>query len=474
MLFSSTVFLLVFLVVVLLVYHLPLRGRRSAQNIFLLLASLFFYAWGKPSFLPVMLLSIAMNYGFGLWVHRWRSQCRYLTVPVTVTVVCNLGLLFIYKYLNFTVASLNALGLDLTVPGIELPIGISFFTFQALSYVLDVAMGKAKVQRSPLALGLYISFFPQLIAGPIVKYTTVERQILFRQENWTDFSAGCARFLTGLGKKVLLSNHLAVVVDAAWERVGAGLSPAFAWLGSVCYILQLYYDFSGYSDMAIGLGKMFGFHFLENFDHPYASTSVSDFWRRWHISLTSWFRDYVYIPLGGSRAGKLKQYRNLLIVWLLTGLWHGANWTFVFWGLFSLACVYLDKLMQVRSRWPKPLGWLFTMFTFNLGCVIFRAPDLSGAGQFLLTMFGQAGNLGSDPRCGLYLRENLLILLFAILFSFPLAEKLRDKVDGLRGRRYDVTPLLDLLYALGLTAVAVLSVAYLVKETYNPFIYFQF
>ena len=289
MLFSSSIFLFAFLPAVLLGYYVVFRGMRRAQNLLLLAASLLFYAWGEPWFVLVMMGSILANYFFGLWVHAWRRRGRRPALPVTAAVVCNLGLLFVFKYLTFTLENLNLAGLNTPVPVIGLPIGISFFTFQALSYVLDVAMGTAQVQRNPLRLGLYISLFPQLIAGPIVKYSTVADEIEGRRETWADFSSGCCRFIVGLGKKVLLSNQLAGVADAAWDTPGGELSAALAWLGALCYTLQIYYDFSGYSDMAIGLGQLFGFHFLENFNYPYFSRSVTEFWRRWHISLSTWF-----------------------------------------------------------------------------------------------------------------------------------------------------------------------------------------
>ena len=377
MLFSSSVFLFLFLPGVLIVYYLLLRPWRQAQNIFLLLASLVFYAWGEPWFVLVMMLSIAVNYGFGLWVDRdgRRGGAR---LPVVLAVLFNLGILFVFKYLTFTLSILNRLGAAFVIPGIELPIGISFFTFQALSYVLDVKRGRGQVQRSPLKVGLYISFFPQLIAGPIVKYETVADQIDHRRETWEDFSAGCARFIVGLGKKVLLSNQLALVADRAFLLEGADkLTTSFAWLGALCYTLQIYYDFSGYSDMAIGLGKLFGFHFLENFQYPYLSQSVTEFWRRWHISLSTWFRDYVYFPLGGSRvSSRGKHIRNLFVVWLLTGIWHGANWTFLAWGLFYFVLLVLEKYGHLGRGWPEVCRWLFTFLMVNFAWVVFRADGL--------------------------------------------------------------------------------------------------
>ena len=468
MLFSSSVFLFLFLPGVLIVYYLLLRRWRQAQNIFLLLASLVFYAWGEPWFVLVMMLSIAANYGFGLWVARGQSAGTDTKVPVLLAAVFNLGILFVFKYLTFTLGILNRLGGALVIPGIELPIGISFFTFQALSYVLDVHRGRGQVQKSPLKVGLYISFFPQLIAGPIVKYETVAEQIDNRRESWADFSAGCARFIAGLGKKVLIANQVAVVADRAFGLDGGELSASFAWLGAICYTLQIYYDFSGYSDMAIGLGKMFGFHFLENFDYPYISRSVTEFWRRWHISLSTCFRDYVYIPLGGSRvSSRARHIRNLFVVWLLTGIWHGANWTFLAWGLLYFVLLVLEKYAGLGRGWPVWLKWLFTILMVNFAWVLFRADSLGAAGQYLLAMFGLGGG-GWDSLTLLYLRENWTALLAAVLFAAPLAPRLRDWAA-----RRDF-PLLDILYAAGAGLVFLVSAAFIIKGTYNPFIYFNF
>ena len=359
MLFSSSVFLFLFLPLVLIIYYVPLRRFRQAQNVFLLLASLGFYAWGEPWFVLVMIGSIVINYFFGLWVDYNKRRERSCRVPILLALLINLGVLFVFKYLMFTLGILNGLGASFVIPVIELPIGISFFTFQALSYVLDVHRDRGKVQRSPLKVGLYISFFPQLIAGPIVKYETVADQIDNRKESWEDFSAGCARFVVGLGKKVLLSNQLAIIADRAYGMAGDGLTTSFAWLGAVAYILQLYNDFSGYSDMAIGLGRMFGFHFLENFNYPFAATSLAGLWRRWHISLATWFRDYVYIPLGGSRVdSRAKLIRNIFMVWLCTGIWHGANWTYLAWGMVNFAMLMLEKYGGLGRGWPKFFQWL--------------------------------------------------------------------------------------------------------------------
>lgn len=468
MLFSSSIFLFLFLPLVLVIYYLPLRKCRQGQNVFLLLASLFFYAWGEPWFVLVMIGSIVANYGFGLWVAHNKRRGKTCRVPIFLTLVANLGILFVFKYLMFTLSILNGLGASFVIPVIELPIGISFFTFQALSYVLDVHRDRGQVQHSPLKVGLYISFFPQLIAGPIVKYETVADQIDNRQENWADFSSGCARFVVGLGKKVLLSNQLALIADRAYGMAGDELTMSFAWLGAVAYILQLYNDFSGYSDMAIGLGKMFGFHFLENFNYPFIATSLADLWRRWHISLATWFRDYVYFPLGGSRVDtKAKMIRNMFVVWLFTGIWHGANWTYLAWGLINFAMLMLEKFGGLGKRWPLFFKWLFTFMVFLLTCVFFRAESIMAALQYFKAMFGFGAGLG-DGLTVLYLTECWLPLLAAVIFSAPVAPKVRAWAD-----KHNFV-LLDVGYALLIAGVFLVSASFIIKGTYNPFIYFNF
>ena len=468
MLFSSSIFLFLFLPLVLVIYYLPLRKFRQGQNVFLLLASLFFYAWGEPWFVLVMMGSIVANYGFGLWVAHNKRRGKTCRLPIFLTLVANLGILFVFKYLMFTLSILNGLGASFVIPVIELPIGISFFTFQALSYVLDVHRDRGQVQRSPLKVGLYISFFPQLIAGPIVKYETVADQIDNRQENWADFSSGCARFVVGLGKKVLLSNQLALIADRAYGMAGDELTMSFAWLGAVAYILQLYNDFSGYSDMAIGLGKMFGFHFLENFNYPFIATSLADLWRRWHISLATWFRDYVYFPLGGSRVDtKAKMIRNMFVVWLFTGIWHGANWTYLAWGLINFAMLMLEKFGGLGKRWPLFFKWLFTFMVFLLTCVFFRAESIMAALQYFKAMFGFGAGLG-DGLTVLYLTECWLPLLAAVVFSAPGVPKVRAWAD-----KHNCV-LLDVGYALLIAGVFLVSASFIIKGTYNPFIYFNF
>ena len=473
MLFSSTIFLFGFLPAVLLGYYLIPQRLRGLRNLFLLVVSLFFYAWGEPVFLLVMLASILLNYAFGLWVDRCLKAARSPRLAVIGAVVVDLGLLFVFKYLTFVLTELNRLGTSFVIPGIELPIGISFFTFQALSYVLDVRRGRAQAQKNPLKVGLYVAFFPQLIAGPIVKYETVADAIDHREESWADVSAGLCRFVVGLGKKVLLANQLAVVADRAFQLSAAGeLSAAMAWLGALCYPLQIYYDFSGYSDMAIGLGRVFGFHFPENFLYPHVSRSITEFWRRWHISLASWFRDYVYFPLGGSRVTSVRRHVvNLTVVWLLTGLWHGANWTYLAWGGFHLVFLLLEKYAHLGRGWPEGVRWLFTQVMIVFSLVLFRAESLTAAGEYLsgLLLFGANGLW--DGGALLDFSNNAVVLLAGMVFAVPAAPKLKN---WLYARFPRLSPLWDAGWAVLLVLMLLSCTAFLVKGTYNPFIYFHF
>ena len=457
-------FLIWFLPLVLAGYYLLLRRTRTGQNLFLLAASLFFYAWGEGRFVLVMMGSILVNWALGLWVGRRRERGKSARLPVVLAVLSNLGLLFVFKYLVFTLSNLRALVHGgWTLPVIGLPIGISFFTFQALSYVLDVHRGRAWAQKSPFWVGLYIAFFPQLIAGPIVKYETVARELTDRKETWADFSSGTVRFLTGLGKKVLLANQFALIADTAFAA--DGLSAGLAWLGAVSYTLQIYFDFSGYSDMAIGLGRMFGFHFPENFNYPYIAASVTEFWRRWHISLSSWFRDYVYIPLGGNRVPPRRHIFNLFVVWLCTGAWHGANWTFLAWGMLYFLCLTAEKYTGLPRRVPKPLGHILTLLVVIFAWVMFRADSLAQGAAYWGAMVG-LGTGTADSTALLLLKENAAFLLAGLLFSAPIVPWL--------GKRLRTGPALELLRALVLAAVLLLSLCYLVKGSYNPFIYFNF
>lgn len=479
MLFSSLIFMVVFLPCVLIIYYgialLKLRISRKLQNVFLLIASLGFYAWGEPWFVLVMVLSIVGNWIFGLLVSRFRKNKAASRGIISLMLAFNLTIIFIFKYLCFVITQINALlGTDIAVPEIALPIGISFFTFQAISYVIDVYREKGQLQKNLLNVGLYISFFPQLIAGPIVRYETISDQIMNRRESWDSFSQGASRFIVGMCKKVLLANNFALIANQAFSYdASGGCSVLFAWLGAIAYTFQIYFDFSGYSDMAIGLGKMFGFHFLENFNYPYISKSVSEFWRRWHISLGSWFRDYVYFPLGGSRVeSKARLVFNLFVVWLLTGIWHGANWTFISWGLMYFVLISVEKLTRFEKRSiPAFVKWLYTMFFVVIGWVFFRADSMAEGLHFVMTMLGLTGAPALCANFTVFLKENIFYLIAGIVFSTPAAKQLRALTEK---HFKETNPVIALVYSLILTAGLLLSMAYLVKGAYNPFIYFNF
>lgn len=472
MLFSSTTFLYLFLPMVLAVYYILLRKFRTAQNIFLFLASIGFYAWGEPRFVLIMAASIVINWILGLWIDSCRGKTTLSRMILGVDVAVNLGLLFVFKYLNFTADILkDLLGVELGIPQITLPIGISFFTFQAMSYVIDVYRGKGQVQKNILYVGLYVAFFPQLIAGPIVRYETIADQIQNRRETLNDVTEGFSRFIIGLAKKVLLSNHLALLADAAFCASASGemISVGFSWLGALAYTMQIFFDFSGYSDMAIGLGRMFGFHFLENFNYPYISASISEFWRRWHMSLGSWFRDYVYFPLGGSRVCKGRLVFNLFVVWSLTGLWHGANFTFILWGMMYFLLLTFEKMTGFEKKNGPVLNVLkrvYTILFVILGWVLFRAESIGDAMTYMGSMFGVQGNALTDGCFTGYLAQNAIILFLGGLLCTPIAKA--------AARRIKPNLLTDLLYAASYLLLFILSIASLASSSYNPFIYFNF
>ena len=478
MLFSTSVFIFAFLPFCIFVYYLIPRRNRKLQNIFLTVCSLFFYAWGEPLFVMVMFGSIIANWAFALWIEKQRHRHKFI---LTLAVVMNLSVFFIFKYLEpltFTVLNMGKiLNGSIDTPVFSLPIGISFFTFQAMSYVFDVYRKNGEVQKNPLNVSLYISFFPQLIAGPIVRYETVSGQINNRKETFDGFCDGACRFITGLAKKVILANNLASAADAAFAAQER--SVAFAWLGALAYTFQIFYDFSGYSDMAIGLGKMFGFNFLENFNYPYISKSISEFWRRWHISLGTWFRDYVYFPLGGSRVKiKSRLVFNLFAVWFLTGVWHGENFTFLLWGLMYFALITAEKIF--RREEPPAAGSdkvrgrnalviikrLYTLFFVVMGWVLFRAESIPEAFKYMGNMFGiKADGFYSDI-AGFWFNESWSFLLFALLFSFPAAKIIGNKLRENKAAQ--------VLYPVMMTALVLITFSYIVKGSYNPFIYFNF
>lgn len=479
MLFTSLEFLFLFLPIVLGVYFVLADW---AKNYWLLLASLFFYAWGEPKFVLVMLGSIVFNYLAAILIAGVRKQVKraefWCKVVLTIAVVANLSVLFVYKYCNFVTDICRSLfpfwqGV-IPQTSFILPIGISFFTFQAMSYVIDVYRG-IPVQKNPAFIGLYIALFPQLIAGPIVRYTTVCRQIEYRKITFGMFSQGVLRFLYGFNKKMLLANLFAIVADKAFEA--SDLSVSMAWLGAICYTLQIFFDFSGYSEMAIGLGLMFGFNFPMNFNYPYISKSVTEFWRRWHISLGSWFRDYLYFPLGGSRVkNPVLMVFNLFVVWFATGIWHGANWTFILWGVLYGVLITIEKLTSLPQKMERGAWWRwiyqpFTLLSVVCGWVIFRALTLSDALVYLKTMFGFSGNAWVDNEFLFNFGEIKWILLAGILCSAPVLKKLTQRIAVKHLRCAKVMTIVGYAFQI---LFFIIGISYLVMNAHNPFIYFNF
>jgi D-alanyl-lipoteichoic acid acyltransferase DltB (MBOAT superfamily) len=477
MVFSSTVFLFLFLPAAWMLYFNPLCKSRRSRNSILLVMSLLFYAWGEPVFVFVMMLSILVNWFLAIRIDDLsedKKKKRY----VLVAVIWNLGLLFVFKYLTFVIKNIGLLigGGGISVD-IALPIGISFFTFQILSYVLDVYYGNATVQKNVLDVALYVSMFPQLIAGPIVRYSVVADEIKNRRESLDNFVAGFERFIIGLAKKALLANYIAIMVDNIFLMDTR--SVATAWLGAVGYTLQIYFDFSGYSDMAIGLGRTFGFHFNENFNYPYISKTVAEFWRRWHISLSSWLRDYVYIPLGGNRKGTAKKCRNLLITFTLSGVWHGANWTFIFWGfyygvLLSIGTLVKNPIERINGRLHIEKGGWFDIVrlirTFAIVCigyVFFRSDNMHYAWQYLKGMFG-VGAVGiADDVFAQYVSNAKFVLICGLVGSTPV-------IKWIHGRIRLPEYVYGIIETVCMAVLAVVSVFVCIKSTYNPFIYFNF
>ena len=469
MVFSSFAFLFLFFPAVLTCYFMIRRRHRFARNLVLLLFSLGFYLYGEPRGILVMLGVILVSYGSAMVMERARTAAgrRWAMAAAVAGMVAVLGY---YKYTGFAVQNLNSLlGTSLPVPSIIMPIGISFFTFQSMSYVLDVYRRTVPAQRNPLYVALYVALFPQLVAGPIVRYETVAQEIVQRQESFDEFYGGMRRFVAGLGKKMLLANPLGEAAAALFALSASAQTPAKAWIGAVCFALQILFDFSGYSDMAIGMGRMFGFHFLENFNFPYLCDSITDFWRRWHISLSTWFRDYIYIPLGGNRRGKARQLLNILIVWSLTGLWHGASWNFVLWGFYFAALLILEKLFlgRILNRLPRVIRHLYALFFVLIGWVIFNCTSLSAIGQYLSAMFaGQSGGAADWRYTVWFLRQYGLELGMGVVLSTPLLRKLAAP--------WKDRPAAQLAYDLCLLAVFGLSLLTLANSSFNPFIYFRF
>lgn len=468
MLFSSIVFLFTFLPAVMILYYLlPVRFR----NVILLLASLVFYAWGEPVYLFLILLSILFNYFSGLDIARNLQDKRAAKRSLVFNLIINLAVLGFFKYEGFVLDTLNGiLPVHISYHALPLPIGISFYTFQILSYIIDVYRGNVKVQTNLPNFALYVTMFPQLIAGPIVQYADVDEQLASREISRTKFGEGSMYFIRGLAKKVLLANTSGMIFTEVSGLAKDNIAVMTAWLGAFAYMFQIYFDFSGYSDMAIGLGKMFGFEFNMNFNYPYVSKSITEFWRRWHISLSSWFRDYVYIPLGGNRVSKIKHIRNLLIVWFLTGLWHGAAWNFVAWGLYYGVILIIEKylLSPVLDRLPDVVRHIYSIVLVVIGWVLFFSSSFGQAADYIRVMFG-AGAHGFADRESMYLlTSNLILWLILIFGSTPLVHFRYEHM--LRSKKWNTTIINSVVYA----ALFIVCIAYLVTETYNPFLYFRF
>lgn len=474
MVFSSTVFIFYFLPAVLILYFCC-SFSRTLQNLVLLIVSLVFYAYGEPVNIILLLASILINTLAGYLVSRGSEKRRKIYLIFTVAV--NLGILFVFKYLGFVSGIFAQLIKGVPEFSIALPIGISFFTFQSISYVVDVYRGESK-PANPLTVGLYISFFPQLIAGPIIRYDTVEDQIRNRKCSFEKFTVGMSRFAIGVIKKALLANTFASLADNIfnWSSIGSDLYSVpvtLAWLGSISYTLQIYYDFSAYSDMAIGLALCFGFVYPENFNYPYAADSISDFWKRWHISLTDWFRKYVYFPLGGSRVeNRDTMVRNLFVVWLLTGIWHGANWTFLFWGLFYFVIQLAERFFKYPEKMGKAFRHIYTLLIVNFAWVVFRANDLYQAGIFYKNMFGTNRNGFFSSLAWMLVRENWVFLLAGLFFMLPVAKDINTYIY--ENPKNKLSRMLSIAYPPMIIFLFVISVSYIMSGSYNPFIYFNF
>lgn len=468
MVFSSFTFLFIFLPLVLLTYFLA--KKRQYRNIVLLVFSLIFYAWGEPVYVLLMLLSIIVNYFIALKIERRKKGKKKWMI---MDVIFNLGIIGFFKYGNFMIQNINSIfHSNIGEMNLALPIGISFYTFQVLSYVIDVYRKTVPAQKSMVNLGMYVTLFPQLIAGPIVRYETVAEEIENRKENFNEVVEGLKRFFIGLGKKVLIANQMALIADTIYGGDLEVTGTIALWLAAISYTLQIYFDFSGYSDMAIGLGRMFGFHFLENFNYPYIAKSITDFWRRWHISLSTWFRDYVYIPLGGNRKGKKRMYLNLFIVWMLTGLWHGASWNFVLWGLYFGILIIIEKafLLFWLSRAPRWMRHVYTIILLLIGWGLFAFEDFHQLINYFTVLFGLRNATWVNQETLYYLSQNIILFVLLTIASTPMirliGQKLFNSPYGSVIKAF-IVPMICLL-------ILIASTAYLVDSSYNPFLYFRF
>lgn len=468
MVFSSLTFLFVFLPIVLLIYYI---SPKPLKNFVILLFSLIFYAWGEPKFIFLIILSILINYIGALQIVKNSSDTEKRKFIFITLLLIDISILFFFKYYGFIISSIGSLfGIDLVIRDIPLPLGISFYTFQQISYIIDVYTKKTKVQKNLINFAAYITMFPQLIAGPIVKYNDIESQLKNRNENLTQFSSGVHRFIIGLGKKVLLANS----IGALWSEIKViplnEISILTSWIGIIAFALQIYFDFSGYSDMAIGLAKMFGFEFLENFNYPYISKSVTEFWRRWHISVGTWFREYLYIPLGGNKKGNLIQIRNLFVVWFTTGLWHGASFNFIAWGIYFGVILFIEKIIfkNILNKLPSFLCHIYTLILVLIGWVIFDMNTLSSAMEYISIMFGLSNNLVVDKLSLFILSNNIVILLIGIICSTTLLPNVFKKLRSSL-KKSNIFIIIS-MYLI----IFILSISYLVGESFNPFLYFRF
>ncbi|MGN0506181.1 MAG: MBOAT family O-acyltransferase [Lachnospiraceae bacterium] len=478
MVFSSLMFLFRFLPAVLLLYFL---APKRARNTILFLASLIFYAWGEPVYVVLMLFSTVVDYTHGRLVYslKQKNEMKKAKLVVASSMIINLALLGFFKYADFIIGNLNLIpGVEIPLLNLALPIGISFYTFQTMSYTIDIYRGDALPQKNIISFGAYVALFPQLIAGPIIQYNTVAEQLEGRKETIDDFAVGVTRFMTGLGKKVLLANNIGLLWDMISARPADEVPVLMAWLGITAFAFQIYFDFSGYSDMAIGLGKMLGFHFLENFDYPYISRSITEFWRRWHMSLGSWFRSYVYIPLGGNRKGFKIQIRNIAIVWLLTGIWHGASWNFLVWGAYFGILLILEKLLWLDFlKKHKIFSHIYTIFLVWIGWTIFAFDNMAKGAEYMKAMFGLSGAGFVNTETMYLLFSYAVLLLVLIVAATPYPKKLvlwlQDALVNAKHPRIGLA-VSSALQMVFVAFVFLISTAYLVDATYNPFLYFRF
>ena len=472
MVFSSATFLIVFLPLTMALYYLlgvVVTKSMAVKNLILLVASLIFYAWGEPVYIILMLLSIFFNFIVGKDIEQAqkRKNKKKAKSLFIFAIIFNIGVLGFFKYANLFISTFAGItGLGLRPLNLPLPVGISFYTFQIMSYIIDLYNGNIKAQKKLFVFALYVSLFPQLIAGPIVKYKDIADQLMNRKENWGSYSKGMNRFIIGLSKKLILANTLGSIYASVQAAGTDNMSVLTAWIGIICYTLQIYFDFSGYSDMAIGLGGVFGFEFCENFNYPYIAVSITDFWRRWHMSLSSWFRDYVYIPLGGNRCKVPRVIFNLMVVWLLTGFWHGAAWNFVLWGIYYGILLILEKyiLDNLVKRIPKILRWLVTMICVMVGWVLFSAPSIGEAFRYIGVMFGRASAF-ADSTGSFLLTTNFALLLIGFACALPVYSFLLGLMSPKKRSRV-ILALTPLLF--------VLCIVFMISETYNPFLYFRF